>query len=54
MSQEELAARAGISRDSVYRAERAGAEPPSLRVQRLIAAVLEVDADGLWPQKAAA
>lgn len=49
MSQEELAARAGVTRDTIYRAERADAPPPSLRTQRRVAEVLEVDADAIWP-----
>lgn len=54
MSQEELAARAGVTRDTVYRAERFGAPVPSLRTQRRLAEALEVDAEEIWPTQEAA
>lgn len=49
MTQDELAARAAVSRTSIYMAERPGAPAPSLRIQRRVAEVLGVDAEAIWP-----
>lgn len=49
MSQEELGVRAGVTRATISRLEKPDAPEPSLRTQRSIARVLNVDPDLLWP-----